>query len=228
MIKTIFYTFFLTIISTIGTAYAGIQIGATRVLYAEGKKEVSVSIHNKDSSPYLIKSWIESTTTSNSYFAVTPPLFRMDGDQKNVVRIFKSNSELPSDKESLFYLNITSIPSMDSSDTRNSLQIAVRTKMKLIYRPKRLMEDIPESFSKDIIWTLNGNTLTAKNPSPYFMNFAQITLNGKTTSMAEKNFIPPLMTTSYELPAGSNKSGTLEWIIINDQGGKGELHKTVL
>lgn len=210
------------------TAYAGTQIGATRVIYTEGKKEASVNITNKDASPYLIKSWIENSNLSGSHFIVTPPLFRMDGNQKNVIRIFKTNNQLPTDRESLFFLNITSIPASSTEEDRNTLQIAVRTKMKLIYRPKALMYDIPETFSQKIIWTVNGNSITGKNASPYYLNLAQITLNGKVIPMAEKNYLPPMSSTTYELPQGTSKIGVLEWSVINDHGGKGNTHTAKL
>nr|WP_309487369.1 fimbria/pilus periplasmic chaperone [Leclercia sp. LTM01] len=74
--KIISNTALMLVLSTC-TAYAGTQIGATRVIYTEGKKEASVNITNKDASPYLIKSWIENSNLSGSHFIVTPPLFRM-------------------------------------------------------------------------------------------------------------------------------------------------------
>jgi P pilus assembly chaperone PapD len=40
---------------------------------------------------------------------------------------------LPQDKESLFWLNIKAIPSASQVD--NTLQIAIKTRIKLIYRP---------------------------------------------------------------------------------------------
>lgn len=228
MLNTIISKTALILALTTCSAYAGTQIGATRVIYAEGKKEASISINNKDASPYLIKSWVENSNIQGTHFMVTPPLFRMDGNQKNVIRIFKANSQLPSDRESLFFLNVTSIPAMNSDDDRNTLQIAVRTKMKLIYRPKALAKNIPEDFSDKITWTVNGNTLTGKNSSPYYMNLAQITLNGKVIPMAENNYLPPMSTSTYELPSNISKSGTVEWSVINDHGGKGNTHKTTL
>ncbi|WP_405023071.1 hypothetical protein [Leclercia sp. LTM01] len=100
--------------------------------------------------------------------------------------------------------------------------------MKLIYRPKALMYDIPETFSQKIIWTVNGNSITGKNSSPYYLNLAQITLNGKVIPMAEKNYLPPMSSTTYELPQGTSKIGVLEWSVINDHGGKGNTHTAKL
>lgn len=214
---------------TTSGAHAGTQIGATRVIHMEGKKESSVTINNKDASPYLIKSWIEnSDSAAGTHFIVTPPLFRIDANQQNVIRIFKTKNELPATKESLFFLNVTSIPSSSGEVDRNTLQIAVRTKMKLIYRPKVLTDKVPEDFADKITWTKSGKTITAKNNSPYYMNFAQITLNGKVIQMAERNYVPPMSTSTYALPSNSTNGDTVAWNIINDFGGQGKTHKSTL
>jgi P pilus assembly chaperone PapD len=56
-------------------------------------------------------------------FIITPPLYRLDGGQKNIERIVMTGS-LPQEQESLFWLNIKAIPS--ASKQMNSLQIAVK------------------------------------------------------------------------------------------------------
>lgn len=95
----------ILLFSTSLACYAGVQVGTTRIIYAEGKKEASVSLDNLDSTPYLIKSWIENNNNAGTHFLVTPPLFRLEGKQKNVVRIFKLDGVLPADRESLFFFN---------------------------------------------------------------------------------------------------------------------------
>lgn len=77
----------ILLLSASFACYAGVQVGTTRIIYAEGKKEVSVSLDNQDITPYLIKSWIENDKNVGTHFLLTPPLFRLEGKQKNVVRI---------------------------------------------------------------------------------------------------------------------------------------------
>ncbi len=60
---------------------------------------------------------------------------------KNLERIVMTGS-LPQGQESLFWLNIKAIPS--ASKQMNSLQIAVKTRIKLIYRPESLRASTPE------------------------------------------------------------------------------------
>ncbi len=42
-------------------SYAGVALGATRVIYPEGQKQVQLAVtNNDDKSSYLIQSWIEN------------------------------------------------------------------------------------------------------------------------------------------------------------------------
>ncbi len=109
-----------------------------------GLKEASINITNPDNGPYLIQSWIDvqDEQSGKAPFIITPPLYRLDGGQKNLERIVMAGS-LPQGQESLFWLSIKAIPS--ASKQMNSLQIAVKTRIKLIYRPETLRASTPRS-----------------------------------------------------------------------------------
>lgn len=95
---------------------------------------------------------------------------------KNLERIVMTGS-LPQGQESLFWLNIKAIPS--ASKQMNSLQIAVKTRIKLIYRPEALRASTPEEQANKLTWRRAGNTLLVNNPTPYVINFNEITLGNK-------------------------------------------------
>ena len=125
------------------TATAGVIIGGTRIIFDGAKKEASISVNNPDATPYLIQSWIDEQEggSGKTPFIITPPLYRLDSGQKNIERIVATGS-LPQTQESLFWVNIKAIPS--ASKQMNSLQIAVKTRIKLIYRPVTLRGSTPE------------------------------------------------------------------------------------
>ena len=114
------------------SATAGVIIGGTRIIFDGAKKEASISVNNPDATPYLIQSWIDDQDVGSGKapFIITPPMYRLDSGQKNIERIVATGS-LPQAKESLFWINIKAIPS--ASKQMNSLQIAVKTRIKLIY-----------------------------------------------------------------------------------------------
>jgi chaperone protein EcpD len=64
-----------------------------------------------------------------------PPLFRLDAMKEQMVRIVPTAHNLPTDRESVFYFNAQEIPAA-SNDDGNTLKIALRTRIKLFYRPK--------------------------------------------------------------------------------------------
>ena len=72
-------------------------------------------------------------------FIITPPLFKLDPDKNNVLRIVNIEDTLPKDRESVYWINVKAIPAKSAeNENKNVLQIAVRTRLKLFYRPKGL------------------------------------------------------------------------------------------
>lgn len=167
---------------TFSMANAGVIIGGTRVIFDGAKKEASISVDNADSAPFLIQSWIDTPEgkADKAPFIITPPLYRLDGGQKNIERIVMAGS-LPQEQESLFWLNIKAIPSATKQD--NSLQIAVKTRIKLIYRPVNLHASTPEEQVGKLTWQRKGNEIQVTNPTPYVINFNEITVGGKNWMM---------------------------------------------
>lgn len=203
---------------------AGIVIGGTRVIFPGDKKEASLSINNPDSSPYLIQSWIETEKGSmaKDAFIMTPLLFRLDHGEKNLLRIEDVGSEAQ-DHETLYWINIKSISASKKQD--NVLKIAVKNRLKLIYRPVSLQTKTPEDFAEKLHWSRAGNTLTVDNPTPYYMNFMYLHLNGK--SVPAMNFAPPHGSVHFTLPA--NVSGNnLTWALVSDYGSVGKEHQSAL
>jgi len=201
---------------TLSSTYASVSLMGTRVIYDGSRKEASVQLENPDKSPYLVQSWIDmpdGNKAQKAPFVITPPLFRLDPQQKNVLRIILT-SPLPEDKESLFWLNVKGIPGGQTGD--NSIQIAVNTVVKLIYRPKSLGKSIPVDHTDQLTWKRSGNQLQVTNGSAYYFNFGKVTVAGK--KLDKVTYIAPGAEANYELPDGIT-NGEVIFSIINDQGG---------
>ena len=202
-------------------AHAGVVTGGTRLIYPGGKKESSLSVTNNDATPYLIQSWVESNKGA-APFLLTPPLFRLEGEQQTRLRVIYSGG-LPENKESMFLMNIKAIPSSQAKAGANTLQIAIKTRIKLIYRPKSI-EGTPEMVTEQLRWTRSGNTLQVMNPTAFYMNFAEVKVGG--AEVKEANWVGPGETARFQLPGVS--AGALQWKLINDYGGTGALHHATL
>ncbi|EGT5682895.1 molecular chaperone [Cronobacter turicensis] len=197
-------------------AQAGVIVGGTRVVYQSDKKEASVPVTNNDDINYLIQSWVDTDATgaAKAPFMVTPPLFRLDAHQDNTLRVVRTGGNLPEDRESLYWLNIKSIPSAAKKEGVNRLQIAIKTRIKLMYRPASI-NGKPDDVANMLKWHTEGNTLVVENPTSFYMNFNNISINGN--NLNDINFAVPKGESRFQLAKGM-KHGTLSWTIINDFG----------
>ncbi|MCV2963777.1 fimbria/pilus periplasmic chaperone, partial [Escherichia coli] len=138
------------------------------IIYNGDKKETSISVKNPDQSSYLIQSWSDAGEKSSdkSPFMVTPPLFRLGAGQENNLRILRTGGNLPEDRESLYWMNIKSIPSTtEKQDNVNTLQIAVKTRIKFIYRPQALTEQPENVTAKQTCQHIHHRHTHTKPPS---------------------------------------------------------------
>ncbi|MCU6349111.1 fimbria/pilus periplasmic chaperone [Enterobacter quasiroggenkampii] len=197
-------------------AQAGVALGATRVIYPAGQKQVQLGVtNNDDSSTYLIQSWVENTDGGkDGRFVITPPLFAMQGKKENTLRIIDAtNKQLPQDRESLFWINVKAIPSMDKSKlSENTLQLAIINRIKLYYRPAKLALP-PDQAAEKLSFSRSGSSLMLTNPTPYYLTVTELNAG---TRVLENALVPPMGKTSVKLPsdAGSN----ITYRTINDYG----------
>ena len=158
----------------------------------------------------------------------TPPLFRLEAKQQNTVRLFSTgNVAVPTDRESMFYFNVMAIPPADEANAKNNtIQLAVRHRMRLVYRPKSLFDMKPNTEAAKLEWRKSGNKLSIKNPTPFFYYFNTIKI-GNTEIKNEVNAIPPMATKEVTLKESINAS-SITWKIVNDYGGAGSLYSSPL
>lgn len=176
--RVVTYLFILFLSLAPISAYSGVILSGTRVIFNGNTSEATISVTNPDKKSYLIQSWVSVDGKKTSEFIVTPPLFRIDAGVSNVLRIVAAKNNLPQDKESLFWLNVKAIPPSDPK-AKDSLLIAINTKIKLIYRPSQLVgQEVGTAYQK-LAFKVDTNTreLVASNPTPYYINLAHLTYN---------------------------------------------------
>lgn len=194
----------------------GVALGATRVIYPLGAKQVTLSVINySKKEKYLINSWVEdSNEKKTSDFIVTPPLFVISPDSENILRIVSTAIGLPEDRESIFWLNVKSIPSIDKSkldESKNILQLAVLSRIKIFVRPTNLSINPVEAYSKLTVKKNNGEIII-NNPTPYYMNMVSILIDGK---QVDNLMIEPFSDKKLD---GNKNSSSFSYELINDYG----------
>lgn len=203
--------------STDNVTASGIQVGRTRIIYEAGKKEVSLPLTNTDSQlPWLIQSWTDTgDEKTRGPFIVTPPLFRLDSQKEQSLRIAWNGTALPDNKETLFYMNVRTIPaSAKEDDGKNVLRLIYKTRLKLFWRPKQLPGSQAETCEK-LQFTRQGNTLQVANQRAFYTVFDSVHIGA--TSLRAVDMVAPFSTGSFTLPTNATGSN-VSWRCITDYG----------
>ena len=216
-------------------ASAAVVISGTRVVYNGADHETTVKLTNKGEKPALTQVWIDkgeaedAPTNIQVPFTVTPPVARIDPDKAQTLRVLYTSEPLPKDKESVFWLNVLEIPpKAGESDeaSRNYLQFAIRSRIKLFFRPAGLEGSAMDAPSK-LSWRLvqNGATqvIEIRDPTPFYVSFAKVdvAVGGKHAVFDEGGMVAPGETVRFTLkgvvaPAADTK---VHYRAINDFGG---------
>ncbi|EEQ3001150.1 fimbrial chaperone [Escherichia coli] len=201
---------------------AAFVLNGTRFIYEEGKKNVSFEVTNNADKTYGGQVWIDNTNQSSGVYMVPqPPFFKVGAKQKQIIRIMNTDSNLPKNRESLFWLNVQEVPPKpEVKDGEGSvLAIAMNTRVKLIYRPASL-KDGRKDAEKQLKLEQRGSNTWLKNPTPYYMAIVDIKISGKSVSLdkstlAELSQLKPFSEISLKKKIG----GTVSIDAINDWGG---------
>ncbi|MBN2974618.1 pilus assembly protein [Pseudomonas fluorescens] len=214
---------------------ASVVISGTRIIYPQNDKEVTVRLESKNQAPVLIQAWLDDGNEHSTPdlggipFIATPPIFRMEPGKQQVVRLAYTGDTLPSTQESLFWFNVLEVPSQsEGAQTRNQLQLAFRSRIKLFFRPPNLpyaVEDAPAKLQWRRIVTEQGQALEVYNPTPYHVTFEQIDVvdagQRHTRKDGGDNMVMPGSRNRFELPSLKSplsRAMTVEFQTLDDFG----------
>ena len=203
------------------TASAGIVLGGTRVIVRENQRETSIPIQNPSNAPFVVQSWVDEGEGKNKTpFIVTPPLQRLDPGKENILRILRVPGTLPNDREALYWLNVKEIP--EKAKEENVLQIPVRTRNNMFYRPANLPGSAIEARHQ-LQWGVGagkgGAVLKLANPTPYHVTFSLMKVNDGQQEI-DPQMIAPFGELVLPLTAvKSPQDVKVNFTTINDYGG---------
>jgi chaperone protein EcpD len=216
-----------TMVAWQSSVQAALTMSTTRVVYEGDRRGVSLIVANPSKGAFAVQAWVntqEDDTTSAVPFVVTPALFRLDPAKQQQVRISGLPNQLPTDRESLFYFNLQEIPQVDASH-QNVLAIALRTRIKLFYRPAVLKEG-PAHQQTALKWSVveheGKKRLAVDNPTPYHVTFSRLMLHGKgePERLEITRMIAPLSRQYYDVSSSQLHAPLrVEFATINDYGG---------
>ena len=212
------------------TAHGAVAIQGTRVIYSENDNEQIVKLVNRGDRPALVQNWIDAGNpdlaagSQKVPFLLTPPIVRIEANQGQSLRLIHAPDiadDLPGDRESVFYLNMLEIPPKRENNGQNVLQLAVRTRIKLFFRPSELRGE-PRDAAGTLLWRLidndRGYELLVQNPSDYHVSINEVELGG--VGLVTPTMVSPRSTAAVKLKGGPRKDSLeklrFEW--LDDHG----------
>lgn len=197
------------------SALAGITITGTRIIYPAAEREVTVRLNNRADQPALVQAWIDDGDARQPLdkievpFVLLPPVSRVEAHKGQTLRMMYTGNNLPTTQESIFWLNVLDIPPTDKKLAgKNQLQMAMRSRIKIFFRPRSLSEDGAKQAAAGLIWRKGSKSdrLTATNPSPYFVNVSRVTadaLSGRQIATQRGEMLAPGATEEFILHGGA-------------------------
>ncbi|UAN54650.1 molecular chaperone (plasmid) [Serratia sp. JSRIV002] len=194
---------------------AGIMASATRVLFLEGDTEKSLMLSNTNGYPIVAQTWVDNGDVnaaperSHAPFVTLPSVFVLRPSVMKGLRILFIGANLPTDRESVYWLNLYEIPptQQDMPPMTSRITLSMNTQMKIFYRPKTLKGGV-ERAAKGVSFSLveespNEYLLRCNNRSAFYLSFANISIqiDGLDYAVRQENdmMIAPLSIRDYRV-----------------------------
>lgn len=240
MTRKFFLLLFLGWLLSTTSAVAGIIINSTRVIYPEDKREVTVRLESQNEHPSLVQSWIDRGNKNEEIkrirvpFLLLPPVTRIEPHQGQTLRLSYTGEgdKLPADRESVFWLNVLDIPPKPSGTNQNVLQMAIRSRIKIFFRPRAIQERSAEEAAEKVSWRLVKNNqavmLEAENNTPFHISISSIIASvGNREVGADGKMIAPFSKATYLFTQNKIAFKKFKYIYINDFGASVSIEREI-
>lgn len=120
-------------------ANASLSTDQTRYIFPGDRESLTITVKNNDKErTFGGQAWVDNIVEKDTRptFVVTPSFFKVKANGQQTLRVIMASDHLPQDKESVYWLNLQDIPPALKG---SGLAIALRTKLKLFYRPAALV-----------------------------------------------------------------------------------------
>lgn len=199
---------------------AAISIDRTRVILLGDDKSSPVNVINHSKTlPYLAQTWLENEAGEkiSSPLTALPPLQRVEKDSTVQIRVtpLADAASLPQDRESLFFFNLQEIP--PKSNKANAIQLALRIKVKVFYRPAPLKPLAEKVWQEEIRLEPGKQGLKLVNPTPFFVILPEVMV-GKNSLLGEEEAVTLRPKSEVILPAAKPQPQKIALKYVNDYG----------
>ncbi|EOC1853197.1 molecular chaperone [Vibrio parahaemolyticus] len=218
----------LITLSSFAYAGGGFGIGSTRIIFDGNQEQAKFVVNNgTENSDYLVQTWVDNKGPAENQeevtkapFIVTPPLVKSVANSKNELRVVSTGAQaLPQDRESVFWVNVKAIPRVHDTASGNSMNIAVKSRIKLFYRPSNVVNEYAEGNDgyEQLMFSYADKKLVIKNPSPFYVSLFELKVDGVKVDTGY-DMVPPKGQVQYSLSGKGASHNKVTWKAINDFG----------
>lgn len=201
---------------------ASVVLNGTRIIIDGSKNEKTIQFTNAGDQPALIQiQAVNPDANSTPPFVALPQIFRIAPNAGQTVKVNVTEKNLPQDRESLFYLDYTELPSVKKGDEdKNKLYLVIKNRVKVIVRPGDLDFSV-DKVRQALSWRIQGHAILLKNASPFYANIRSFVLvkGNNALSWDDAVTLAPFSEQRITLKGHSSLSGyALNAVLINDFG----------
>lgn len=135
---------------------------------------------------------------------------------------------MPGNHETVFYLNVLEVPAKPGPEFtgKNTMQLALRSRMKLFWRPRGLAGS-PDEAGQQLKWKVvpqgKGFGLEMHNPTPYYVTVPKVSvmLDGTKVESEEAVMVAPMDRAFCKMSALSRAlpgKSVVTYYVVNDFG----------
>jgi chaperone protein EcpD len=202
----------LALLCLTGNSWAQLKVEGTRLIYEGADREASITVVNRSDNEAVVQSWVSHPNDSDDIpFAIAQPLTLVPAHGRQLLRVLYAGQGLPTDKESMFWLNILEIPR--KSEHATSMQFSIRQRLKLFYRPAGLRGSASDAL-QTLQWRRLSQRIEISNPSAFHLSLVDLTLDGPALHQPLTDYVllPPgasiSLDTRVPVPVGSRVAFT--------------------
>ncbi len=219
------------------TAMAGVMVESSRVVFSAADPERSLIISNTNDYPVIVQAWIDHGAPEGTPEKATdspvmplPGIFRLEPGEKKSLRLLATQLKQPTDRESLYWLNLYEIPPKDAHlpPGMSAVKVAVRLQLKMFYRPENLKPS-PDDVASKQTFSVDARAVKVNNPTPYYATFSAAEVSDGTHSYPLPiGMLAPFSSKTLVLNTpGMSQPKSLHYILINDDGNGVEKRKAL-
>lgn len=201
---------------------AVVNVDQTRIVFASDSLAQAIALSNDAKTPTIVQVWVDdgdvhsTPDKNNTPIIVLPPVFKMSPQEIRSLRVLlTSRNNLVKGKESLYWLNIYQIPSLNAEQKKADKKIILplRLRIKVFVRPEGLEAPKPVDQQK-LTFSSQGGQLTVDNPTPWFMSMS---INAGIENFSDV-LAPPMGKVTLPAKSGDLAGRKITYKIIDDRG----------